>query len=277
MAFFAFLLSLFFLLPSLSTAADANATCYGLDGTQLDDTYAPCNTGSGHSGCCATRGAAGSVDICLDNGLCMATNDQYIGTIWQEGCTDATGKDPGCPNICPDATTNFDGLTSVSAWNIQMCDYGSYCCRAVGDHNNCCSNATAPKITTTFLGAFQVATSTATSATTSQDPTSVVATAVSTGQPFTSTSLPSTASTCPKDKSAQVGGAVGGVLSAAILGLLGVIFWMHRREKHQRKMKEHYEEQFGQNFAYRRTIIVESDSRLDLPSSSGEEKGEEST
>jgi hypothetical protein len=162
-----------------------------------------------------------------------------------------------------------------------MCDYGSYCCRAVGDHNNCCSNATAPKITTTFLGALQLATSTAglpstaTPATTSQEPTTVVATAVSTGQPFTSTSLPSPASTCPKDKSAQVGGAVGGVLSAAILGLLGVIFWMYKREKHQRKLKEHYEEQFGQNFAYRRTVFIESNSRLDLPSTSGDEKGED--
>lgn len=163
----------------------------------------------------------------------------------------------------------------VAAWNIQMCDYGSYCCRAAGDHNNCCSNATAPKITTTFLGALQLATSTA--ATPSREPSTVVATAVSTGQPFTSTSLPSPASTCPKDKSAQVGGAVGGVLSVAILGLLGVIFWMHRREKHQRKLKEHYEEQFGQNFAYRRTVFVESSSRLDLPSTSGDEKGEDAS
>lgn len=166
-----------------------------------------------------------------------------------------------------------------------MCDYGSYCCREVDDHESCCNNATAPKIQTKNLGAFQFETSTAgTSATTaavtltpsrsssttsSQEPTLVVGTAVSTGVPFsqsTSTSLPRPDETCKKDKSAMVGGAVGGTLSAVILALLGMIFWMHSREKHQRKLKEHYEEQFGQNFAYRRTIVVESDSLPVTPS-----------
>lgn len=32
---------------------------------------------------------------------------------------------------------------------------------------------------------------------------------------------------------------------------------MAKREKRQRRLKEHYEEQFGQNFAYRRTVVVE--------------------
>lgn len=40
---------------------------------------------------------------------------------------------------------------------------------------------------------------------------------------------------------------------------MGLILWMYKKEKRQRKLKEHYEEQFGQNFAYRRTIVVESD------------------
>jgi hypothetical protein len=158
-----------------------------------------------------------------------------------------------------------------------MCDYGSYCCRAVGDHNNCCNNATAPHITTTFLGAFQFPTATAglsynssiaTTATATPTPTptnapsSIRPTAISTAEAFplsspTSTALPQP--TCPKDNIAVVGGAIGGILGAAILALIGLILWMHKKEKHQRKLKEHYEEQFGQNFAYRRTVVVESD------------------
>ena len=58
----------------------------------------------------------------------------------------------------------------------------------------------------------------------------------------------------------MVGGVVGSILGAALLGLLGIILWMHKREQHQRKIKEHYEAQFGQNWAYRRTIIVEANS-----------------
>lgn len=70
---------------------------------------------------------------------------------------------------------------------------------------------------------------------------------------------------------------MGGILGAAVLGLIGMIVWMHKKEKRQRKLKEHYEEQFGQNFAYRRTIIVESDSRevLSTPTSDRKENTNE--
>lgn len=76
--------------------------CYGLDGTVLDDTFAPCKPTAKHSGCCATKRTSGSADLCLDNGLCMATSDELVGTIWQKGCTDSTGKDEACPKMCPD-------------------------------------------------------------------------------------------------------------------------------------------------------------------------------
>jgi hypothetical protein len=80
----------------------ADQKCYGLNGTELDSTYGPCNPDAKHSGCCAINRPAGSVDICLDNGLCMATNGGFMGSIWQDGCTDPTGKDAGCPKLCPD-------------------------------------------------------------------------------------------------------------------------------------------------------------------------------
>jgi predicted histidine transporter YuiF (NhaC family) len=44
------------------------------------------------------------------------------------------------------------------------------------------------------------------------------------------------------------------LFSAIIVGLVGAMLWMYKKEKRQRKLKEHYEEQFAQTTAYRRTI-----------------------
>ncbi|KAF1955884.1 hypothetical protein CC80DRAFT_81553 [Byssothecium circinans] len=260
-------------------AQGAEQKCYGLLGNELDSTYAPCKSSTKHSGCCAIRRPVGSVDICLDNGLCMATNDEYMGSIWQKGCTDPTGKDPGCPKLCPDVTDDFAGGKKAHAWNIQMCDFGSYCCRGVDDRSNCCNNATAPKIKTTFLGAFQFETSTAgvsstltptTATATPAIPTTtpainapqVAGTAVSTGAPFaiTPTDLPSLCAAEKRKIASTVGGAVGGIMGAAIIGLLAVMFWMHKKEKRQRRLKEHYE---AQSYTHRPgpvTVVYEKES-----------------
>jgi len=69
--------------------------CYSVDGAALNSTFTPCNPGAKHSGCCA------STDLCLSNGLCMATTDVYIGIIFSRGCTDSTGNDVACPQLCP--------------------------------------------------------------------------------------------------------------------------------------------------------------------------------
>lgn len=49
---------------------------------------------------------------------------------------------------------------------------------------------------------------------------------------------------------------------------------MAKREKRQRRLKEHYEEQFGQNFAYRRTVVVrdtvDDDEKNDVDDLGGE-------
>jgi hypothetical protein len=81
--------------------------CFGLDGSQLDNTFAPCYPNAKHSGCCATNRSSGA-DICLSNGLCMSTSGELMGMIWQSGCTDRSGKDMACPKICP------SGMFSVS-------------------------------------------------------------------------------------------------------------------------------------------------------------------
>lgn len=51
-----------------------------------------------------------------------------------------------------------------------------------------------------------------------------------------------------------VGGAVGGTLGAAVVGLLALILWLYKKERRQRKLKEHYEEQFGQSYALRKVL-----------------------
>ncbi|CAO2654819.1 Nn.00g115520.m01.CDS01 [Neocucurbitaria sp. VM-36] len=247
-------LFLLFLLATLF-ALTIGQKCYGLDGTALDDTFAPCNPSAKHSGCCATKRTTGSVDLCLDNGLCMGTTNEFMGTIWQNGCTDPTGKDAACPRMCPDASNDFNGLNPVTAWNIQICDYGEYCCRAINDQRSCCNNATAPKVTTTFLGALQVL------ASSTSEPTRVVGTAVSTGTPFSATTAPDQ-DVCKKEKrkTAIVGGTVGSLFGAVILGLVGTILLMYKKEKRQRKLKEHYEEQFSQTNAYRKALASSAGS-----------------
>ncbi|KAH7395164.1 hypothetical protein DE146DRAFT_98975 [Phaeosphaeria sp. MPI-PUGE-AT-0046c] len=233
----------------------AGQQCFGVDGTKLDDTFAPCNPSAKHSGCCATKRSSGA-DLCLDSGLCMSTRGEFTGMIWQNGCTDPTGKDVACPKMCPANST--DGSNAVITWNVQQCDYGVYCCRASNDRISCCSNPSAPKVTISSIGALQITSTPVVSitlASSSSVPSRIVATAVSTGSPFVATSAPITKD-CSKEKHqvAVIGGTIGGLFGAIIIGLAGALLWMYKMEKRQRKLKEHYEEQFSQTAAYRRTI-----------------------
>lgn len=153
-------------------------------------------------------------------------------------------------------SNKFDGLNPVSAWNIQTCDFGTYCCRAVNDRRNCCNNSTAPRVTTTSIGAFQLQTATSSSASTSS-----AATATDTPSDLEATLTPNE-DVCKseKHKTAVVGGAVGGILGTAVVGLLGLVYWMSKREQRQRKLKEHYEEQFAQTWAYRKAMAASTTS-----------------
>ncbi|KAJ4986304.1 hypothetical protein SVAN01_08239 [Stagonosporopsis vannaccii] len=242
-------------LYAISLVAAAGQKCYSLTGTELDNTFTSCNSTAKHSGCCATNRTTGA-DICLDNGLCMATENVYMGTIWQPGCTDSTGKATQCPQLCPGMNNNFDGLNPVPAWNIQTCDFGIYCCRAINDRRNCCNNSTAPRVTTTSIGAFELQTATASS-------TSISSAATATDSPSDlEANLTSTEDVCKdeKHKTAVVGGAVGGILGTTVVGMLGLVYWMSKREQRQRKLKEHYEEQFAQTWAYRKAMAASTTS-----------------
>jgi NhaP-type Na+/H+ or K+/H+ antiporter len=89
----------------------------------------------------------------------------------------------------------------------------------------------------------------------------VAATAVSTGTPFEATPTPP-AKTCAKEKreTAIVGGTLTAVFSILIAGLAATIYWMYKREKRQRRLKEHYEEQFSQTNAYRKALASSAGS-----------------
>jgi hypothetical protein len=155
---------------------------------------------------------------------------------------------------------DFGGLNPVSAWNVQTCDFGTYCCRAINDRRNCCNNSTAPRVTTTSIGTFQFQTATAVSSSSSTAASST-ATATNSSSDLGAT-LTSNEDVCKseKHKTVVVSGTVGGILGAAVVGLLGVVYWMSKREQRQRKLKEHYEEQFAQTWAYRKAMAASTTS-----------------
>lgn len=59
-----------------------------------------------------------------------------------------------------------------------------------------------------------------------------------------------------KNMTAIVGGVLGGILGPAVVALIGIVFWMSKREQRQRRLKEHYEEQFAQTWAYRKAMAA---------------------
>lgn len=86
------------------------------------------------------------------------------------------------------------------------------------------------------------------------------ATATATGSPsdLKEATLTSNADVCrsEKHKTVVVGGVLGGILGSTVVGLLGLTYWMWKREQRQRKLKEHYEEQFAQTWAYRKAMAT---------------------
>jgi len=257
-----------FALLAVFIAVTTAQQCYGFDGIALDNTYTPCNPGAKHSGCCATKRTNESPDICLDNGLCMSTKSEELGMIWQTGCTDKTGRDTACSKVCSNDSTHtallilrfginnstaldkINELTSVTAWQIQTCNYGTYCCRAAGDRRSCCDDANVRKISTNSIGALLLWANN-TTATASSTTKSAQATASSKGTPLADTAAP-LLNSCEKKIHKLV--VVGGILGATVLALVGAVYWMYTRERKQRKLKHHYEKQFSQTNAYRKAL-----------------------
>lgn len=159
-------------------------------------------------------------------------------------------------NPANSTANDIDGLNPVSAWNIQTCDFGTYCCRAINDRRNCCNNSTAQRITATSIGALQLQTAAAMPSSTS---TSACSAATATNPPSNlGATLVPDQDVCKgeKHKTAVVGGLLGGILGPAVVALVGLVFWISKREQRQRKLKEHYEEQFAQTWSYRKAMAA---------------------
>ncbi|POR35720.1 N-acetyltransferase eso1 [Tolypocladium paradoxum] len=200
--------------------------CYFVDGTEAESSQMPCNPDAEFSACCAM--AKDRPDICLSSGLCYAQDSGFEGMIYSNGCTDQTGQAAACPHFCPDRTNNWKGGLAIDSYNVLQCNAGNkYCCRKAGDQRNCCGNATA--VVSINVGQLRLPTKT----------TSVGAgtTATVTASATCGAAQPDGASAkneCPKDNTAIVGGAVGGLLGAALLASLGAIAVLcMRRPKEQ--------------------------------------------
>jgi uncharacterized protein HemX len=113
------------------------------------------------------------------------------------------------------------------------------------------------------IGLASLLTSTSTSSSATSEPTKIVATAVSADASFGATATPAS-NNCETEKkqTAIVGGTIGGLFGAMAVGLAAALFWMYKQELRQRKLKEHYEEQFSQTAAYRRVLASSAASLL---------------
>ncbi len=156
--------------------------------------------------------------------------------------------------------TTFSGTETPSQWNLQVCEFGKYCCRAAGDTRGCCGSPLAPKVNTTNVGTFQISTV----VTSNSSQSSAAATTPST-IPAAQGQRTVDDNACRKEKQATaiVGGTLGSIFGTIILALCYLLFWMHKREQRQRKLKEHYEAQISQSNAYRKVLASTAESIRD--------------
>lgn len=101
------------------------------------------------------------------------------------------------------------------SYNVLQCNQGShYCCREVDDTKNCCDG---PNTFSANIGKLLLPTKTISVSGTGTAAVTTTPTSDSSSQKDTSDSK------CPKNNTAVVGGAVGGVLGVALLAALGTI------------------------------------------------------
>ncbi|KAF5845014.1 hypothetical protein GGP41_001105 [Bipolaris sorokiniana] len=130
-----------------------------------------------------------------------------------------------------------------SAKNSGCCASGDICL----SNGLCCNNPTAPRVKSPLSATLQIPAPASTPATNSPDQ-----------EPASSSpiSIPPATSNCHKEKThtAIVGAILGGLLGGIILGLVITVRWMYKRERRQRRLKEHYETQMSKTNAYRKAL-----------------------
>lgn len=131
--------------------------------------------------------------------------------------------------------THLLAVNASSSFNVLQCTYPfsndsisrdpQWCCRSATDYDNCCSDPDLTFNDTQNIGLFLTPGSTE-----AMNPAEdyVLASDCTTNS---SSAANSTASACPADNSAAVGGAVGGVLGALLLGAVAAAILLLRGRK----------------------------------------------
>lgn len=141
---------------------------------------------------------------------------------------------------------------TISAWQLQTCDSGEYCCRAANSTKSCCNDPTASRVTTPLSATLQTS-SLVPAATNSQDQQS-------SSHSSAPTALANPACDQQNNQTAIVGGTLGGILGGIIIGLALTVRWMYQRERRQRRLKKHYEAQMSKTNAYRKALETSAGS-----------------
>ncbi|KAL5338032.1 hypothetical protein BJX70DRAFT_399125 [Aspergillus crustosus] len=252
-------LNLILLALSITTKPTTAAQeCYLMNGQSAATSHSPCIADLAsdvHSPCCAL-----ATDICLESGLCLASN----GLMYETGCTDPTWEDDACPKVCPDASTNWRGKGSGNwtageereYWQVQACSGNEVCCRSNSGDGSCCESGDR-QLRIEFQPGMPVFDSEESVSTRTTTATRVVTVTVdgegsSTGE---GTPLPtcvpadndeasatgeaqedgaavnSNSSVDCRKRETTVGAAVGASLGAALVATLGAIWFLLQRQK----------------------------------------------
>ncbi|KAF4163735.1 hypothetical protein CNMCM6936_000447 [Aspergillus lentulus] len=201
------------------------AQCYYSDGSKTDGSFQPCFPDQDNSPCCANNKPKSMAnDICLTSGLCLAQMQGYAGLIYQNACTDPTGKSSQCQKICSGSTSGGIQLLPCPAKGVDQ-----WCCSING--TDCCDNAG-----TVTIGTIYGYTSTSASSTSTSTATGTGAIATTT---VTTTAAAGNGTQVCADSSSKttaVGAGVGAGLGACLVATLFAL-WFQRR-MYQKKLQQ---------------------------------------
>ncbi|KAH1489004.1 hypothetical protein LV164_006369 [Aspergillus fumigatus] len=209
------------------TGSTIAAQCYFSDGSKADSSFQPCFPDQYNSPCCANNKPKGMAnDLCLTSGLCLAQMQGFAGMIYQNGCTDQTGKSSQCQAICSDSTSGGIHLLPCPAKGTNK-----WCCSING--TDCCDNAATVSIGTIY-GYTSISASSASSSTSTATGTGTIATTTVT----TTAAAGSGTEVCSdsSSKATAVGAGIGAGLGTCLVATLFAL-WFQRR-MYQKKLQQ---------------------------------------
>lgn len=125
---------------------------------------------------------------------------------------------------------------SAYSWSVLQCSPGKFCCRAASDTTNCCGNDK-NVISTSHIGTLLLPGSSSVVNTTFNYTTNAPTTAnnpSTTNSSCTQNTTTLSNLSCPADHSVVVGGTVGGILGAALIGsLVALLLTVRSRQKYK--------------------------------------------